>query len=214
MWLLLGAAGTVGLAIDQGPGTSENNIGNGLSQEGYEATKEQAATAITVGEFSMGAGTVSLDKAPNLHFVNAAGKDPSIGDVTSGVTLQLDKNTSSLTVSDFRTAASTGWKVYAAISPFQKDAKTALTGTTLTLKAVLGSRPDDGINVAAPAAVTIPATGEAGLVINADPKTGTLVNNFVFDQQTTVNIAPQAAQSGHYQSQLTWTLANVPTVHE
>lgn len=204
-------------------GTSTSNISNGTAQNGYDATAG-SANANSIGEFKVEAGKLTLDRVPNLHFTKDGDTNPTIGDIAAGTTLKLkdgvvtanskdfDGNADkTLVVSDFRGDDTKGWNLYATVTPFAKDTQHALTGTTLKVTAKKANRNGaPGIDVADPTAVEIPATGTAGIVVNAEAGKGTLTNTFTFDDATTLNIAAQAAQAGTYQGTLTWTLANVP----
>lgn len=226
--LALALAGPVAFAATNGPGTESSNISAGTAQAGYEADKTTNANANSVGEFSIEAGKLTLDKVPNMHFAKADKSNPTVSDISNGVTLKLvdgnitpnaiesSKNfdgnsTLNLSVSDFRGDDQNGWKVYATVSDFKKDDSHSLSGTTLKMTAKQGSKTDTGVAVKAPSEVSIPATGDAGVVVNAASGKGTLTNNFTFDNTTSLTIANQAAQSGLYQAKLTWSLANVPT---
>lgn len=227
--LTLALVGTTAFAATNGPGTESSNISAGSAQAGYEANTTTNANANSVGEFSIDAGKLTLDKVPNMHFAKDDKTNPTISDISNGITLKLadgnitpnaiesskdfDGNANlDLSVSDFRGDDQDGWKVYATVSDFKKDASHSLTGTTLKMTAKPGAKTDAGVAVDSPTeGVTIPATGDAGLVVNAAPGKGTLANDFKFDNSTSLTIAKQAAQSGLYQAKITWSLANVPT---
>lgn len=124
-----------------------------------------------------------------------------------------------LTVSDFRGDDTKGWTLRAAVSPFTKlGGQGLLQSAGLNLTAVKASRTGLGKDVDATTRVTIPATNASGIVVNAAAGKGTLTNNFSFAgtdigdgaYATSLTIPSQAAQTGVYQAQLTWTLANTP----
>lgn len=226
--MALALVGTPAFAATNGPGTESSNISAGTAQVGYEADTTNNASANTVGEFSIDAGKLTLDSVPNMHFAKEDKSNPTISDVSNGITLKLadgkitpnaiesskdfDGNANlDLSVSDFRGDDQNGWKVYATVSEFKKDASHSLTGTTLKMTAKQAAKTDTGVAVDAPTIVSIPATGDAGIVVNAAPGKGTLDNHFKFDDATSLTIEKQAAQSGLYQAEITWSLANVPT---
>lgn len=133
--LALALVETPALAATNGPGTESSNISAGTAQAGYEADTTNNASANTVGEFSIDAGKLTLDSVPNMHFAKDDKSNPTISDVSNGITLKLadgkitpnaiesskdfDGNANlDLSVSDFRGDDQNGWKVYATVSDF------------------------------------------------------------------------------------------------
>lgn len=158
--------------------------------------------------------------------LNADGTVTPSESVTSktGADGAFDGNTTNkLTVSDFRGDNTKGWILQAAVSPFTKlNGQGLLKSAGLNLTATKATRTGLGTDVDTPSRVTIPATNASAKVVDAAAGKGTLTNDFTFagtsigadSYATSLTIPSQAAQTGVYQAQLTWTLANIPDAGE
>lgn len=179
------------------------------TNNGIEATETAPAKATTTGEFSVDAGKLTLDAAPDYNFgkhsiMDITKKDASLDQVDNAVKNHTDSHdgktglattTDTLQVSDFRGAGSQ-WDLNAVITPFtNKDAQGSVNGEI----ALTGLNKDAKINGSVSTVWTSDIAGTDGQASKkVDQKSGAKLN-----LSGATNI-----QAGTYDAEITWTLAN------
>ncbi|MDG2980127.1 WxL domain-containing protein [Latilactobacillus curvatus] len=175
---------------------------------GKEATTDTPATATTTGEFSVKAGQLTLDAAPDFNF-----GETGIAKVAAGVTLDQKDNTVTLhdddhtatdgrisanagvlQVSDFRGAGSK-WTLNAVATPFT-NGTTSIDGT-ITLA---------GVNDKA----TISTTDATVWNSETAATDGAATKNVSMATGARLALPATKSTPGTYQSKITWTLSDVP----
>lgn len=146
----------------------------------------------SVGEFTVSAGSLSIDSVPDFNFGST-----SVKDLTTGTTLNYQSGSNNkLTVSDYRGASNPEWTLEASLSNFT-DGKSSNVAGSINLatdtKAAgtiskTGSKVWDDVDAATKGA------GAASATVSTDTKLVTEANS--------------AVDGGTYTSTITWTMTN------
>lgn len=204
-----------------GPGTATNNLTN--VSGGYVADSSGNAEATSNAEFTVTAGTLSLNQVPNIMLGSVSVKDIATADaklpVTSGAptagSAYDGNNTGTLNVTDYR-GDNAGWSLTVGMSPFVSG-KAAISQATLSLDQTPGTL--DNSATAAPkslklmqSAVTNGWIASPQLLWDAAANTGEGTNTATTATSSNLLIAKQSnVVAGTYDATLYWALQNAPT---
>ena len=216
--VMVGGA-SVNAAEGSGAGTADNNISQGVAENGFEVTDTTSAKANSTAEFTVEAGKLTLDAVPDMQFGATSVKKiiegnvalPYLnGDVSDAKTTHDGNKTGLVRVSDFR-GSDAGWSLSLKLGQFTNiNDKTQAPFTGITMD--LGVTPTKDTTLVNTKTGLEPGQSFELAATNAD-KQGSGQNDFTVDAtKTKLSIAQnENVKAGTYQADLTWTLANTAT---
>lgn len=160
----------------------------GLSTTSVHADSNRTSS---VGEFTVSAGSLSIDSVPDFNFGST-----SVKDLTTGTTLNYQSGSNNkLTVSDYRGTSNRQWTLEASLSDFTNgNSKVAgsinLATDTKAAGTINGAASEVWNNVDA----ATNGTGAASATVSTDTKLVTEANS--------------AVDGGTYTSDITWIMTN------
>ncbi|WP_412989459.1 WxL domain-containing protein [Pediococcus siamensis] len=177
-------------------------ISFGLGLNSLVAHADDSVTKDSVGEFSVTAGSLSLDAVPNFNFGTT-----DVATLVKGTTLNYQSGANNtLAVSDYRGASDGTWSLTASLAPFKngKDESESLVAGAINLKSSVAdnSKATGATGTIGSAASTVWNNTNADLT-----GTGTATSTVSTDT-TLVTEANSKINSGSYSSTVTWTMAN------